>query len=131
MATRPSQHDSSIDMLVPSNDVTVSNAPATRLDADGRGAAQAAMEIGGRAAWLAWQIEADEVLVNEAQAQLRGIDENIERYGSRLPADLRKSIGAQLDVARAAAVDADLRAVAAAARNIRQVAERFRNSTMA
>lgn len=131
MTTSLPQTCSHLDVHVPCDDVTATTVRPLSGHANLRGAAQLAIEIGGRAAWLAWQIDADEVLVNEAQWQLRGIGEDLARYASRLPAELHERMILTLQEAQASAQAQDLQAVARSARNIREVAERYRNTTMA
>jgi hypothetical protein len=103
---------------VPSDDVTMqrSGLPATRI----------VVEIGGSAAWLAWQIDAEEVLVHEARTQLQGIGDSLERYRGRMPDAVRDGMIGALRLAHAAVDQNDLRAVAASTRKIRALAEQYR-----
>jgi hypothetical protein len=103
---------------VPTDDVTMQRTglPATRI----------VVEIGGSAAWLAWQIDAGEVLVHEARTQLQGIGSSLERYRGRMPDAFRDRMIGALRRAHAAADQDDLHAVAASAREIRALAEQYR-----
>ena len=119
----------SLDIVVPSADVA-----ATQPGAEPAGAARPVtrmvVEIGGSAAWLAWQIDAGEVLLHEARSQLGGVADSLDRYRDRMPEALQGQMMAVLQAAWLAVDRDDLHGVAHAAREIRVIAEHYRNTTM-
>jgi hypothetical protein len=128
MATRASQQFSGFDEAVPADDVMGGSLQrsSTRVPA----AAQAAIEIAGRAAWLAWQISAHEVNVREARHQLSGIAEDLARFGDRFPDELRAQVLAAFENAQSSATNEDLSGVANATRQIRVAMEQYHNASL-
>jgi hypothetical protein len=129
MATslRPSQSD--FDVLVPSDDVAT-DIPGEQRMASARAIKRIVTEIGASAAWLAWQIEAEEILLHEARSQLDAIGENVTRYESRLPAVLYEQIVFTLAEAQSAAAKSDLATVVQSTRDIRTLADQYRIAAM-
>lgn len=123
MATQLSQPFDGFDETVPANDVAGGSveivAPHTARSA------HAAIEVAGRAAWLTWQIDAQEVNMDEARYQLSGIADDLARFDDRFPADLRTSVMADFAAAQSASANDDLAAMAAATRQIRLTMEQF------
>jgi hypothetical protein len=128
MATPLLQRDSDMDETVPANDVT--DGVSTLASLDKPKAANAAIEIAGRAAWLAWQIDAEEVNLDEARYQLSGIGEDLGRYKERLPAHLISRVMADYSAARSASQNKDLAGMSAATRQIRLTMEQFHKATL-
>lgn len=128
MATRPSHDYCGFDEAVPADDVMGGS-----LDRSGQrtaAAAKAAIEIAGRAAWLAWQISAQEVNVREARYQLSGIADDLARFGDRFPDELRTQVLAAFKTAQSSAANEDLSGVAKATRQIRVTMEQYHNASL-
>lgn len=123
MATQLSQPFDGCDQTVPANDVMGGSAElvGTRTARS----AQAAIEVAGRAAWLTWQIDADEVNLDEARYQLSGIADDLARFEDRFPDELSNRVMADFAAAQSASTDNNLAAMAAATRRIRLTMEQF------
>jgi hypothetical protein len=123
MATRAC--DCELDLKVPCADVT-----------DGFGghsgrrssAAKSAIEIAGRAAWLAWQIGEDDLTAPEARQQLSRIADDLARCEERFPHDLRARVSGAFRLAQMAAVADDLAGLRQASQQMRVVLEQYHNA---
>lgn len=89
---------------------------------------ETALEIEDRAAWLAWQICAGEATARGAVEQITAIADELERSGRDVPDDLRERLSQSLAMGRAAALESDMPAAEAAARNVRAMVESYRNA---
>jgi hypothetical protein len=116
------------DDTVPANDVT--GGPSEISVTHKAHSAQAAIEVAGRAAWLTWQIDAQEVNLHEARYQLSGIADDLARFEDRFPEDLRTRVMADFAAAQSASNDNDLAAMAAATRQIRLTLEQFHKAAL-
>lgn len=131
MATSLLRSHASFDIVVPSADVAAMQPAAEPAESAGaaRPVTRMVVEIGGSAAWLAWQIEAGDVLIHEARSQLGGVAESLERYRGRMPERLQDQMMTALQAAWLAVNRHDLHGVAEAAREIRAIAEHYRDTT--
>jgi len=89
---------------------------------------ETALEIEGRAAWLAWQICTGEATAREAVEQITAIADELERSARDVPDDLREQLSQSLAMGRAAALKSDMPAAEAATRNVRAMVESYRNA---
>jgi hypothetical protein len=129
MATQLSQPHVGFDEAVPANDVM--GGPSRIVATASPRSAQAAIEVAARAAWLHWQIDAQEVNMDEARYQLSGIADDLARFKDRLPEDLLARVLADFAAAQSASANNDLSAVAAATRQIRLTLEQFHKAAIA
>jgi len=128
MATRARDYQHALGQDVPTDDVM---GGATERTGIRSAAAKAAIEIAGRAAWLAWQIDVEDVNAREARQQLSGIADDLARWEGRFPSDLSGQVSDAFKTAYAAAVDDDLRSLAQATQQIRVILERYHNASLA
>lgn len=130
MATSPSTTHTAYDVAVAAEPVAAV-ALTPQHDAErARASAQAAREIAGSAAWLAWQIGAGDLTVREASYHLGGIDADLVRLGDRLPLDVRTQVSASLHAAYVAVKAGDLPQIESAARTIRNTLEAYRAAVL-